>query len=190
MTTLERTYNIPLRKEFMKAPKYKRTNKAVIAVREFLARHMKSDTIIIGSYLNSKLWERGIRRPPHHVKVTAVKDGEGVVTAELVGAPQPKPREEKAGKEGKAAKAGKEEKAAKAAMKEQVSKDAEELKEALSGEVKKIQDEIKKAEGELKKDAPAEQLESGEAAGKPAKAVANKVKKAAGNPVDKAAEAD
>ncbi|MBI2141858.1 50S ribosomal protein L31e [Candidatus Woesearchaeota archaeon] len=82
MATLERTYNIPLRKEFMKAPKYKRTNKAVIAVREFLARHMKSDTIILGSYLNSKLWERGIKKPPHHVKVNVVKDDKGVVTGE------------------------------------------------------------------------------------------------------------
>ncbi len=167
MATLERTYNIPLRKEFMKAPKYKRTNKAVIALREFLAKHMKSDSIIIGSYLNSKLWERGIRRPPHHVKVTAVKDEKGVVTAELVGAPQPKPKEEK---EGKAGKARKEEKEAKAAMKEQVSKDAEELKEALSGEVKKIQDEIKKAEGEMK----AEAKEGKEGGEKPKEEAADK----------------
>lgn len=82
---LERTYNIPLRKEYLKVPYWKRTNKAVIAAKEFLVKHMKAETIILGKALNEKLWQHGIRNPPHHVKVNAVRDEKGVVTAELFG---------------------------------------------------------------------------------------------------------
>ena len=39
--TLERTYIIPLRREWLKVPEYKRTNKAVKAIRQFIVRHMK-----------------------------------------------------------------------------------------------------------------------------------------------------
>lgn len=82
---LERTYNVPLRREFLKSPRYKRTNRAVRALREFLQRHMKSDDIRIGKFLNLFLWERGIRNPPHHVKVNVIKDDKGTVRAEIVG---------------------------------------------------------------------------------------------------------
>ncbi|MBW2965304.1 50S ribosomal protein L31e [Candidatus Woesearchaeota archaeon] len=80
-----RTYNIPLRKEFQKAPKYKRAKKAVTAVREYLVKHMRNENVLIGPKLNLKIWEHGIQNPPHHVKVTAVEDKEGVVRAELFG---------------------------------------------------------------------------------------------------------
>ena len=85
--TLERTYNVPLRKEFLKVPKYKRAKKAVKALKQFLVKHMKSDNIKIGKYLNDEIWKHGIKNPPHHVKLNAVKDKDGLVTAELVGAP-------------------------------------------------------------------------------------------------------
>ena len=86
MIMVERTYTIPLRKEFQKAPKYKRAKKAVAAVREFMQRHMKSENVLIGPKLNLKLWEHGMKNPPHHVKVTAVKDEkEDVVRVELFG---------------------------------------------------------------------------------------------------------
>ena len=83
---VERTYNVPLRREWLKVPKYKRAKKASIALRQFLARHMKSDNVKIGAFLNMKVWEHGIQNPPHHVKVVAQKDSKGVVTAELEGA--------------------------------------------------------------------------------------------------------
>ena len=85
--TLERTYNVPLRKEFLKVPKYKRAKKAVTALKQFLVKHMKSDDVKIGRYLNDEIWKHGIKNPPHHVKLNAVKDKDGLVTAELVGAP-------------------------------------------------------------------------------------------------------
>jgi large subunit ribosomal protein L31e len=89
---IKREYNIPLRKEFQKAPMYKRSKKAVTAVKEFLIKHMKPAVddkgrvmVRIGQNINSKIWSRGIKRPPHHVKVNAMRDKEGKVTAELVG---------------------------------------------------------------------------------------------------------
>ena len=82
---LERVYTIPLRKEYLKAPNWKRTKKAVSAVREFMVRHMKSKNIKLGKEVNEKLWQHGIRNPPHHLKVTATKNEEGEVRVELFG---------------------------------------------------------------------------------------------------------
>jgi len=92
---LERTYNVPLRKEYRKSPRHKRSKKAVTALREFLAKHMKSDNVKIGKYVNDFIWRHGIKNPPHHVKVEVTKDSEGKVIGELVGAPKPKPVEKK-----------------------------------------------------------------------------------------------
>ena len=80
---LERVYNVPLRKEFQKVASWRRTEKAVKALREFIAKHMKSENVIIGRYVNLLLWKHGIKNPPHHVKVNAVKDEKGRVSVEL-----------------------------------------------------------------------------------------------------------
>ena len=82
---LERVYNIPLRKEFRKVPRWKKTKKATAALRQFLQKHMKSDNVKLGKEINEKLWQHGIKNPPHHVKVNVTKDKDGVVKAELFG---------------------------------------------------------------------------------------------------------
>lgn len=87
MATLERTYTIPLRKEWLKVQRYKRAKKAVKGVLLFLQRHMKSEDVRLGRFLNLELWKHGIRNPPSRVKVTVSKDDKGVVRAELFGAP-------------------------------------------------------------------------------------------------------
>jgi len=92
---LEREHTIPLRRKFLLSPKYKRTKKAVKTVREYLVKHMKSDDIKLGKYLNKELWKHGIKNPPHHVTVIAKKDDQGVVSAEIKGAPVEKKVEEK-----------------------------------------------------------------------------------------------
>lgn len=84
-TVLERTYNVPLRREFQKVPGWRRTKKAVTALRQFLSKHMKSDNVKLGKELNEKLWQHGIKNPPHHVKVSVTKDDQGEVRAELFG---------------------------------------------------------------------------------------------------------
>jgi large subunit ribosomal protein L31e len=83
--TLERTYNIPLRKEYLKVPRWKRTKKAVSAVKQFLQKHMKAEEVKLGKHLNEKLWKHGIKNPPHHIKIITIKDGKGIVKAELFG---------------------------------------------------------------------------------------------------------
>ena len=86
---MERTYIIPLRKEFLKAQRYKRAKKAITGVKIFLKRHMKSDDLHLGKYLNEEIWSRGIKNPPTKVKVLVKKMDDGKVVAELVGKPFP-----------------------------------------------------------------------------------------------------
>jgi large subunit ribosomal protein L31e len=88
--TLERVYNVPLRKEWLKTPPYKRAKKAVIALKEFMQRHMKSENILIGKFANLKIWEHGIKNPPHHIQVKAVKFEDNHVFVELDAKPKEK----------------------------------------------------------------------------------------------------
>jgi len=88
----ERTYIIPLREKCRSVPRYKKTNKAVKTVKEFLARHMKLrdrdlKKVRLDSYLNQFLWQRGIKNPPSKVKVKAYLEGD-LVRAELVEMPK------------------------------------------------------------------------------------------------------
>ncbi|MBI2669219.1 60S ribosomal protein L31 [Candidatus Woesearchaeota archaeon] len=84
-TIIERTYTVPLRREFLKAPQYRRAKKAVTALKQFLEKHMKSKNVKLGNEVNLELWKHGIKNPPHHVKVTATKNEKGEVTVELFG---------------------------------------------------------------------------------------------------------
>ena len=83
MEKLEREYIIPLRAEWAKVPRYKRANKAIKAIKEFLVRHMKIrdrdlKKIKIDTYLNEEVWFRGIKKPPAKIKVKAIKIGDEV----------------------------------------------------------------------------------------------------------------
>ncbi len=83
---LERTYTIPLSRELLKVPYYRKAKKAGRVVRAFIEKHMKSTNVKIGRHLNMKLWENGIKNPPKNIKVTVSKDASGIVKAELFGA--------------------------------------------------------------------------------------------------------
>ncbi|KYK33083.1 MAG: 50S ribosomal protein L31e [Theionarchaea archaeon] len=81
----ERVYVVPLRKA-KRAPRRKRTPRAVRELRSFLQRHTKVDTIVIDKRLNEQLWSRGIQKPLPRVRVKATKhveDDEEFVLAEL-----------------------------------------------------------------------------------------------------------
>lgn len=82
---ITRMYTIPLRKRYAETPRHNRTNKAVRVLKEFIVKHMKSENIKIGVKLNELMWKNGIKNPPSKVKVTAIKDKEGVVRVELEG---------------------------------------------------------------------------------------------------------
>ena len=141
---LERVYIVPLRKEFQKAPRYRRTKKAVKALREFIAKHMKSENVIIGKYANQFLWKNGIKNPPHHIKVTAVKDEKGKVAVELAELSPKAKRELEKDKQLKEKKEGR----------EAEKKKAEEPKkeEAKKGEKEKKEEKIEEKVEEVKKE--------------------------------------
>lgn len=90
--SVERIYNVPLRKEFLKIQRWRRTERAVTALRTFLKKHMKTEVVRLGKEINEKLWQHGIKNPPHHIKVTVTKNEKGEAIAELFGV---KKKEEK-----------------------------------------------------------------------------------------------
>ena len=86
--TIERVYNIPLRKGFVDVAAYKKTKRAVRTLQEFLSKHMHQpdmNKVLIGKNLNLELWKHGIKNPPGQVKVVVVKEDNGDVKAELYG---------------------------------------------------------------------------------------------------------
>jgi large subunit ribosomal protein L31e len=78
----EQIYVIPLR-DVKRAPRWKRSNKAVKDIRAFLAKHMKSEDIKLDRSINEKVWERGSEKPPRKIRVRAMKFEDGQVQAEL-----------------------------------------------------------------------------------------------------------
>jgi large subunit ribosomal protein L31e len=100
---IEREYVIPLREKCRSVPRYKKTNKAIKTIKEFLVKHMKIrdrdlKKIKLDKYLNEIIWFRGIKRPPTKIKVKAIKEGD-IVKVELSELPKKlkfkKAREEK-----------------------------------------------------------------------------------------------
>jgi|TARA_B100002003_G_scaffold176853_1_gene164715 large subunit ribosomal protein L31e len=154
---LERVYNVPLRKEWLKAPKYKRSKKAIIALKQFVAKHMKAAEdsegkafVKIERSANMAIWKDGIKNPPHHLKIKATKDKEGVVRVELEGA-KLKERIPKAVKKARA----KAEKRPKVDAKleeelKEVSKKVEDAKTTEKEEVKELKEESKVNPKEVK----------------------------------------
>jgi len=89
---IEREYIIPLRERARAVPRYKKTPKAIKTIKEFLVRHMKIrdrdlNKIKIDGYLNEAVWFRGIKNPPHKIKVRAIKEGD-IVKVELSEMPE------------------------------------------------------------------------------------------------------
>lgn len=146
---IEREYIIPLRRRWKIVPRYKRANKAIKTIKEFLVRHMKVrdrdlKKVRIDKYLNEAIWNRGIKNPPSKIKVKAIKEN-GIVRVELVEFSEKlkfkKLKEEK--REKKAKEAGKKKKA---------EEKKEEVTEKATEEVKKIEtQETEKKEEEKEK---------------------------------------
>ena len=138
---IEKEYVIPLREKCRVVPRYKKTNKAVKTIKEFLVRHMKIRDrdlrkIKIDTSVNEYLWDRGIRNPPHKIKVKVKKDGENV-RVELVDMPKKliakKVREEK-----------REKKASETKKKKPVVAKTQEKAESKEGKEEKIEEEKEK----------------------------------------------
>ena len=84
----EREYIINLRREILKVPRYKRAPKAMKAMKQFIAKHMRIpdrdiNKVKIDKYLNQELWFRGIKKPVTKVKVRVKRDGD-LIRVELI----------------------------------------------------------------------------------------------------------
>ena len=80
-TKIEREYVIPLRRFWINVPEYRRAARAVKAVKQFVAKHMKVqdrnlDNVKMDTYLNSEIWFRSAGKPPAKIKVKVVKEGD------------------------------------------------------------------------------------------------------------------
>jgi ribosomal protein L31E len=178
MATLERIYNVPLRKAFYKVPKYKKTKKAVLTLKQFIAKHMKCsvDEVRLGKHVNEALWTRGYKYPPHHVKITAIKSDDGKVRAELFGFKYDEPVKADE-KQDKATKNKEETEKEIADIKNEVDKivDVDKVEEPAEKLVKKEKKSRAKKTAEPKE----EQAESAETEEKPKKERKPRAKKAA-----------
>ncbi len=162
----EREFVIPLRREFLKVPYYRRAGRAAKAIKQFIAKHMKvadrdASNVRLDIYLNNEIWCRGRTNPPSKIKVKARREG-NIVKVELAEIPQHL----------KFLKA-KHEKLHKAAEKKEERK--EEVKEEKTAEDKKEEKTEKKAETEKEKSGEEEQIKEAKMEQKAAKHV-SKVK--------------
>ena len=154
---IEREYIIPLRIKWKKVPRYKRTNKAIKTIKEFLVRHMKIrdrdlKKIKLDRYLNEVVWSRGIKNPPFKIKVRAIKKGD-IVKAELSEMPEKlkfkKLREEK--KEQKATEINKKKKSMVEKAKESMQKPEEKQTEEEKKEEKEKKSAVVESGKEMEK---------------------------------------
>ena len=94
---VERKYIIPLRKEFNKVPNYRKTQKAIKAIRNFIIKHMKVNEVKISKELNLEIWKHGRQNPPAKIEIKTIKeDNHARVT--LPNLPFEKKKEKKAPK--------------------------------------------------------------------------------------------
>ncbi len=80
----EQVLNVPLR-EARKAPRTKRTPRAIDAIRDFVSHHMKADRedVWIDPEVNKLLWARGIQKPPSRARLRVIKFEDGRVEVSL-----------------------------------------------------------------------------------------------------------
>lgn len=145
-----REYIIPLRREWMKVPRYKRTRKSVIAIKKFVAKHMKVedrdvDKVKLDVYLNNEMWFRGVKKPFNKIKVKVSKLDDGSVKVDFVEVPEHvkflKARQEKIHKKVEKKAEVKEEKKEKS---EEEKKDEESKKEAEKEKVTATREAMEK----------------------------------------------
>ena len=84
MAEEERIITVPL-VDAMKAPRTKRAERAIKAIKEHVTRHMKAKTedVWIDPKINEQIWARGIQKPPKRIRVRAIKFEDELVEVSL-----------------------------------------------------------------------------------------------------------
>ena len=146
-----KTYVVPLRKEWLKVPRWRRSKRATAALRAFLLKHTKAKQVKIEKWANESLWARGAKNPPAKITVI-VKKEKDIARAELAQLPAKAKRmvaEAKARadtrKKKEAEKKAEEEKKKKE-QEEHKKKTAEEKKELEAAKKKKARAKVTKAQ--------------------------------------------
>ena len=78
----ERVYTVPLG-PIRAGRGYRRTPRAVKALRRHVMKHMKTDRVALTKEVNELLWKRGIRMPPRRIRIRAARNEEGEVRVYL-----------------------------------------------------------------------------------------------------------
>ena len=82
MSKEENVYVIPL-KDAWRAPRKKRSKKAIRIIHEYVQRHFHVKYVRIGNDVNEYVWKNGIENPPRRIKVKIFKSEEDLAEVEL-----------------------------------------------------------------------------------------------------------
>lgn len=150
---IERVYTIPLRRDFLKEPRSKRSKRARREVERFLRKHTKANKIKVSKGLNELIFSRGFKKPPGKIKVEVRGDFE-TLQAKIPGEVIEKKEEKKTRVGGLKEKFVKSEEEREKERKEELKREVEEkIKEATSEEkIKETIEKVKKEEKEKPKE--------------------------------------
>ena len=65
----KRTYTDPLRREWLKVPRWRRSKRAVDALHSYVEKHTKVDNVKISNWLNQSIWKNGGKNPPAKIDI-------------------------------------------------------------------------------------------------------------------------
>lgn len=74
-----------LRRDALKAPKWRRSKDVASLLRRRVMKFSKSGKVEIGNGISEAIWSRGSRSPPMRLRLKITKLDDGSVKAELVG---------------------------------------------------------------------------------------------------------
>lgn len=80
----EKIYTVPLRTG-RSGLRTERTRTAIKHIKEYVARHMKGDVenVWVDPRLNEAIWSKGIKHPPHKVRVKVLKFEDDLIEVSL-----------------------------------------------------------------------------------------------------------
>ena len=78
----EQVYTVPLDHAWI-TPTWKRTPREIRILKEFIAKNMGANAIIIDSEVNERLWSKGIEGKSRKIRVRAVKNKDNIVRVHL-----------------------------------------------------------------------------------------------------------
>ncbi len=86
---VERIYNIPLRRDVVMSPKWRRSKKAINVIQAYLLKHTKVSNIKLSRWINEFVWEKGGKNPPAKITLKVSIDKEkNIARAELAELPK------------------------------------------------------------------------------------------------------